>query len=144
MDPQTASYYRAILFVDSQDTRPLPPTLVQLHAWAVKRCQAMGLGSTIAKASALSVAMTWLSSTKEGREFARDFTVLGNMFDVELVVSDGKVKWEFVAVDTPVVVIQDGEPTPGEYLGKRAGFIDVRIAGERKVFKSTQVQLAGV
>jgi hypothetical protein len=80
MDPTTASYYRAILFSDSQDARPLPKSLIDLHAWAFKRSQALGIGGIISKASALSIAMTWMSSTSEGREFTRDCTTLGEMF----------------------------------------------------------------
>jgi polysaccharide deacetylase 2 family uncharacterized protein YibQ len=80
MDPTTASYYRAILFLDGQDQRPVPKSLVELHAWAVKRGQAMGLGSMITKQAALTVATTWMSTTKEGREFTREFTPLGEMF----------------------------------------------------------------
>lgn len=148
MDPQTASYYRAILFTDSQDTRPLPPSLVLLHAWAVKRCQALGISSTIAKASALAVAMQWMGSTKEGRAFARDNTSLGELFcddddsDSE-PVGTSVVEWDGVQLETKVVVLIDKKPTIGEYMGLRSSRVDVRIAGERKSFKRNEVKLAG-
>lgn len=146
MDPTTASYYRSILFCDSQDSRPLPPTLLKLHAWAIKRNQALGLGSTITKASALSVALTWMSSTKDGREFTRDYTPLEDMFlDTDDEQDTGqKVNWSTLPAETKVVVLIDGKPTTGEYLARRFNNIEVRIAGERKTFKRNQVQLAGV
>lgn len=148
MDQTTASYYRAILLTDSQDTRPLPPSLVLLHAWAVKRCQRMGLSATITKASALAVALTWLGSTKEGRAFARENTSIGELFcddddsDSE-PVGTNVVDWEAVQADTKVVVLIDKKPTIGEYMGLRSSRVDVRIAGERKSFKRNEVKLAG-
>lgn len=81
MDPRTASYYRAIIFNDGQDSRPLPKSLMSLHAWAVKRGQAMGLNSTISRESALMVAIAWMSTTEEGRKFTREETNLGEMFN---------------------------------------------------------------
>jgi hypothetical protein len=80
MDPTTASYYRAILYRDSGDSRPVPKTLAQMHAFAVRGCQGMGMSAMIARQSALMVAMTWMSTTKEGREFTRESTTLGEMF----------------------------------------------------------------
>jgi len=149
MDPTTASYYRSILFRDSQDQRPLPPTLVLLHAWAFKRFQAMGAGSVISKQAALSVAMTWMSSTKEGQAFAREFTGIGDLFfgQDEEPVSDGSganaVNWDVVPVQSKVVVMIDQKPTAGEFLGRRGGWIDIRVGGDSKPFRTSQVQLAG-
>lgn len=146
MDPSTASYYRAILFVDGTDTKPIPPTLLHLHAWAVKRNQALGLGGMIAKAVALSVAMTWLSSTKEGREFARENTPLGDMFDEsESVSSPSPIDWDSVAAESEVVVIMSDNKTRkvGNYIGRRGNWLDVRVDGEVKHFKTTKVQVAG-
>lgn len=147
MDPTTASYYRSILFHDSQDQRPLPPTLVLLHAWAYKRFQAMGAGSLISKQAALCVAMTWLSSTKEGLEFASEFTSIGHLFceqdDEPVKAGSNAVDWAAVAVETKVVVTVDKKPTVGEFLGRRSGWIDVRMNGEQKSFRTSQVQLAG-
>ena len=91
MDPTTASYYRAILFRDSGDSRPVPKTLVQMHAFAVKGCQGMGMSTMIARQSALMVAMTWMSTTKEGREFTRS-TDLGEMFSEQDAAPVEKVK----------------------------------------------------
>jgi hypothetical protein len=149
MDPQTASYYRAILFLDGQETRKLPPTLLLMHAWAAKRCHAMGLGSTIAKQTALAVAMTWMSTTKEGREFTRESTTLGEIFsnpDDEPVTdgsSDKEVDWKSVDPDTPVFVSINGALTPGLYVGRRSSWVDVLVGGEKKQFRTHQVQLAG-
>jgi hypothetical protein len=146
MDPTTASYYRAILTGDSQDSRPLPQTLIKLHQWAIKRTQAMGLGSTITKASALNVALTWLSTTEDGRAFASEHTTIGDMFCDES--EDGrtgqKIDWSTLPAETKVVVVIDGKPTTGEYLARRFNNIDVRIAGEKKTVKRKQVHLAGV
>jgi hypothetical protein len=146
MDPMTASYYRSILFHDSQDQRPLPPTLVLIHAWAFKRFQAMGAGSVISKQAALCVAMTWMSATKEGREFTREFTPLGDVFSEQEdsePVEKNSIDWNSVPADTKVIVLIDDQPTTGEYIGRRSSRLDVRIAGERKSFKRDQVQLAG-
>ena len=145
MDPSTASYYRAILFVDGTDTKPIPPTLMQLHAWAVKRNQALGLGGMITKAVALSVGMTWLSSTKEGREFARENTTLGDMFDEsESNSSPSPIDWDSVPVESEVVVIMsDKTKKVGNYIGRRGNWLDVRVDGELKHFKTTKVQVAG-
>lgn len=147
MDQSTASYYRSILFHDGQDQRPLPKTLVMLHAWAFKRFQAMGAGSIISKQVALSVALTWMSSTKDGMAFTRENTDLGDFFeaDAEQPESDDEtmIDWVNIPLETKVVVLIDNKPTPGEYIGRRSSRIDVRIAGERKSFKREQVQLAG-
>ncbi len=148
MDPQTASYYRAILFTDSQDSRPLPPSLILLHAFATKRSQALGLGGIIAKASALAVAMTWMSSTKEGRAFAAEHTNIGHLFcadddEPECESVGGSIDWVKLPLDTKVSVMIDGKPTVGEYIGRRSSWIDVRIGDERKSFKRSEVKLAG-
>ena len=150
MDPTTASYYRAILFIDSQDSRPLPPTLVLLHQWAIKRCQAMGLGGTISKASALTVAMTWMSTTEEGKEHTRDFTSLGDIFGEpevpgpSVVAGESIVDWDAVPLESNVIAMSGDKQVNGVYVGRRSrAWIDVRIAGERKTFRPHQVQLAG-
>lgn len=146
MDPTTASYYRAILFMDSQEMKPLPPSLVLLHAWAIKRCQAMGLGSTIAKHSALAVAMTWLSSTKDGRAFARENTKLGELFEEpEPVISFvSKVDWETIEPESKVIVMVENKPIQGEFIIQRGGgWIDVRVSGEVQKFRASQVHIAG-
>lgn len=148
MDPQTASYYRAILFTDSQDTRPLPPSLVLLHAWAVKRCQALGISSTIAKASALAVAMTWMSSTKEGRKFSIENTTIGHLFcaddDEQESESVGEIiDWASLPLDTKLSVAIEGRPTIGEYAGRKSSWIIVKIGNESKPFKRSDVKLAG-
>lgn len=151
MDPMTASYYRAILFRDSQDQRPIPPTLMILHAWAFKRFQAMGAGSIISKQAALSVAMNWMSSTEEGRAFALEHEpTIGELFcdqDDESLSPAGVgsfvIDWSAVPPETKVVVTIDQKPTVGEFIGRRGGWVDVRVAGESKPFRSTQVQLAG-
>jgi hypothetical protein len=147
MDQTTANYYRSILFGDITNQTALPPTLVLLHAWAFKRYQAMGASSSvIAKQAALSVAMTWLSSTKEGRAFALEHTTIGEMFcaDDDQPIVAGAVDWKEIPVSTPVVAIVDKQKTVGEYMGRRSGYIDMLVAGEKKTFRTNQVQLAGV
>jgi hypothetical protein len=153
MDPTTATYYRAILFNDGQDQRPLPQTLLALHAWTFKRSQAMGLGSIITKQIALNVALTWLSSVKEGREFARECTSLGELFDdeeTEFSVTDGggqhsvsAIDWTKVEPGTQVVVADKGATIYGTYVQKKSNWITVNVAGEEKSFRSPQVQLGG-
>jgi plastocyanin len=143
MDPSTASYYRAILYADSQDSRQLPPTLIRLHAWAVKRGMALGLGGTISKQSALAVAMTWLSSTKEGRAFADEFTTIGGLFsEAEIPLTPGdEVKWEKVQADSKVIVNVNDQTLIGKYIGRRSSWVDVMVDGERKSYRLHQVQV---
>jgi len=162
MDPQTASYYRAILFVDGQDHRTLPPTLVELHKWAVKRNQALGLGGMITKAVALSVAMTWLSSTKEGRAFTSLLTPLGDLFgecenelsddladdladepadDAAIITGD----WDTLPAESRVVVtMQDKSHCEGQFITRRGSWVDVRVNGEVKHFRISKVKPVGV
>ena len=154
MDPMTASYYRAILFRDSQDQRPIPPTLVMLHAWAFKRFQAMGAGSIISKQAALCVATTWISSTKEGRAFADEFTEIGELFssqhhataDDQLTVPPdvNAVDWDSLPVKSHVIVTVNQKSISGEYIGRRGGWIDVLVGEDKKPYRANQVQLAGV
>ena len=158
MDPSTASYYRSILYHDSQDQRPLPPTLALLHAWAFKRFQAMGAGSIISKQAALCVAMTWMSSTKEGRAFAHEFTSIGELFsgfdgdDADKVDSNDEPEvvrtlvsdWESVPVESKVVVMVDQKSTLGEFVSRSGnGWLEIRVGGDIKRFRTNQVQLAG-
>lgn len=149
MDPLTASYYRSILFHDSQDQRPVPPTLVLMHAWAFKRFQAMGAGSVISKQAALSVAMTWLSTTREGRAFALEHTTIGELFcsdDQPKTTSEvvSEVDWDTVTADSEVAVTIGDNQITGKFLRVRGGgWIDVRVGEESKKFRTSQVQLAG-
>lgn len=145
MDPITASYYRSILFHDGEDQRPLPPSLVMLHAWAFRRFQALGAGSIISKQSALAVAMTWLSGTTEGRAFSREQTELGNMFSEQEespVVENASTDWDTVPAETDVIVLVGETPTEGMYVRRRGGWLDIRIQGVEKPFRSSQVKLA--
>lgn len=152
MDPATASYYRAVLFVDRLDDRPLPPTLVQLHSWAVKRNQALGLGGMITKATALAVAMTWLSSTKDGRAFAREFTPIGDLFDEPTVAElwepaeISAEEWDALPAGSEVLVtMYDGAPRTAKFVERRGGWIDAEIDGDVKHFRTSKVKLpAGV
>ncbi len=152
MDPMTASYYRAILFRDSQDSRPIPPTLVLLHAWAFKRFQAMGAGSIISKQAALCVATTWMSSTKEGRAFAMEHTTIGELFAEDVQAADPEavpgdlpsvVDWEGLPADAIVTVSVNQKTITGKFVGRRGGWIDVLVGGEKKQYRANQVQLAG-
>ena len=145
MDPTTASYYRAILYSDSQDTRPLPKTLLRLHEWAFKRCQAMGISSVIPKQMALNVALTWLSATDEGLEFSQSVPALEGLFTAieETPAGETLVEWDEVAAGTAVVANADGVTHKGEYMGRSASWVHVKVAGEKKSFRHHQVQLAG-
>ena len=141
MDPTTASYYRAILFSDSQDSRPLPQTLMTLHSFAFKRCQAMGIGSIIPKQTALAVAMLWMTSTVDGKRFAKESAGLGELFEEE---EPPTPDWSSVKPDTPVTVNSEGTTINGMFQKRRGGWLDVIVAGETKQFRSPQVQLAKV
>ena len=152
MDVTTASYYRAILYQNSTDDRPIPATLVLFHAWAFKRFQTMVAGSIISKQCALCVAMMWMGSTKEGRAFAKEQPGIGELF-CEPTADEGDkgtietiVNWGTVPAETKVIVVSDSLATglgTGEFLGRRGGWVDVRIGGESKPFRTSQVQLAG-
>ena len=149
MDPVTASYYRSILYHDGQDQRPVPPTLAKLHAWTFKRFQAMGAGGIISKQAALSVALMWMSMTSEGRAFARENTTIGELFcpydetTDELTSNENLIDWDAVPLESKVLVVVDQKPTVGEYIGRQSSWIKVLVNGERKSFRSHQVQLAG-
>jgi hypothetical protein len=153
MNSQVASYYRAVLFADGQDATPLPKSLIALHMFAEKRHHALGLGSTITKATALAISLTWLSGTVEGREFAAKRTNLGDMFSAEDLsevledrtgsAGDNRVDWFKVKAETPVVVEDKGVTYNGSFLARRANWLDVRVNGEEKHFRPQQVQLAG-
>lgn len=140
MDPVTASYYRSILYHDGQDQRPLPPTLTQLHAWAFKRYQAMGAGSVISKQAALSVALTWMSQTKEGRAFTAENTTLGELFGCE---KPSGIDWDTIEPDSDVIVTVGDKQTPAKFIRRRAGWLDLAVGDETKSFRMSQVQLAG-
>lgn len=148
MDPSTASYYRAILFVDSTDTRPLPATLVQLHSWTVKRNLALGLGGVISKAVALSVALTWLSSTDEGREFAARNTNLGELFgEVAPELEDdqpvvGEELWDTLPAESDVTVTLKNKTTkPAKFLKRQGNWVHVRVNGENQAFRISKVKI---
>jgi hypothetical protein len=148
MDPTTASYYRAILFTNGLDTKPLPASLLELHRWAVKRHHALGLGGNISKAVALTIAMTWLSSTEEGREYSQENTPLGDMFSaapVDEIVTISDEDWEKLPVESEVLVtLRDNKTTrTGQFLERRGGWVDVRVDGEVKHFRISKVQLIG-
>lgn len=146
MDQTTASYYRAILFHNSEDTQLLPKSLVMLHTWTIQRCQAMGLSATITKATAISVALAWLSGTEDGRAFSRQLPI-GSLFTASAPdneVEREPVDWDAVAPDTKVIAMVDDKPVQGEYVGRKASWLEVRIAGEKKNFRFQHVQLAGV
>lgn len=149
MDPTTASYYRAILYVDRESTDPLPESLICIHDFAFKRHQALGLGSLISKQAALSVALTWLSSTTEGKEFSRKHTSLGELFgkaptpaEREKEIEE-KVDWSKVKVNTPVIVSDDGMTINGTFFARAKNkMLEVVVGNEKKSFRAFQVQLA--
>lgn len=146
MNSQVASYYRAILFADGQDSSPLPKSLLTLHTFAEKRHQALGLGSTITKATALAIALTWLSSTDDGRKFTSESTNLGDMFGYvpESRDSDApSIDWDGVSIESPVIVMIDGKPTQGLFMVRRGGWLDILVDGKERSFRTTNVKLAG-
>ena len=153
MNSQVASYYRAVLFADGQDSQPLPKSLLALHMFAEKRHMALGLGSTVTKATALMVAITWLSSTVDGREFTSKHTNLGDIFSTEDIGNvlgnpesgsgENKVDWFKVKPETPVVIEDKGITFPGKFVARRTNWLDVLVNGEEKHFRPQQVKLAG-
>lgn len=144
-----ASYYRAILFRNGEDVTRLPQSLMELHGWAMKSHQALGLGPLISKAVALTVAMTWMSNTEDGREFTRTNTTLGDMFaepsgDCEAAAVASAVDWDKVALQTCVIVtLRDNSTKQGMFHGRRGAWLDVLVDGEMKPFRMARVQLAG-
>lgn len=120
----------------------LPPSLMKLHAWTYKTCLAMGIGSIIPKQTAISVALTWLSSTEEGRAFAQKYPGLEDLFSEPK--TQETVNWAEVKPETPVVVTIEGKLVEGVFLGKRSSWFDVRVGTEKKSVRSHELQLAGV
>ena len=94
----------------------------------------------------MSVALTWLSTTADGKQFARDFTTIGDLFGdagESQIAAESAVAWDAVAPETPVTVTDKEKRLSGHFLGRRASWIDVRIDGHRKSFRANQVQVAG-
>lgn len=155
MNSQVAGYYRGILYADTQDSRPIPKSLMTLNMFAEKRHQALQLGSTISKAVALSVAMSWMLGTKEGREFAMENTNLGDILVEDEVAEesgepgipglteDGKIDWSAVQPQTPVVITHKDGKINARFLRRRHSWIDVIVDGNEKHFPIKQVHLAG-
>ena len=147
MDPATASYYRAILFQDSQDQRPLPQTLVRIHQWAFKRCQSLGIGNgVISKQTAFAVAMMWLGSTSEGRAFAREHMNIGDLLigpiaEETVASAVSSIDWDAVQAETPVTVMIDKKPTLGTFVCRRGSWVDIQVGTEIKSYRTNQVQL---
>lgn len=153
MDPSTASYFRALLFADGQAEKPLPPTLVKLYSWCVKRNGALGLGGMITKQLAFTIVLTWLSTTTEGREFAAHHTTLGDMFGEvpesdEPETEDPAVNvetWDTLPLESDVIVMmKSGIQKPGKFVGRRGNWVDVRIGGEVQHYRISKVKIAGV
>jgi hypothetical protein len=141
MDEQTVRYYRAILFLNEGDNDAIPKSLVSLHAFTAKRHQAMGLGALIPKQLALTIVLTWLSSTVEGREFSNRIPTLGGIFNDEPVEAEEAE----IEPGTPVVVTdKDGKEFRGEYLERKSAWLYVMVEGQKKSFRSHQVKPAGV
>ena len=150
MDPTTASYYRSILFRDPEDQRPLPVSLVRMHAWAFKCCQHLGIGSLISKQSALAVTMTWLASTVDGLAFARENTNIGDLLcgsevaaEKESTASSVIVDWDSVPDQSNVLVTIEDKVASGVFLGRRGAWVDVKVGSETKAYRTSQVQIAG-
>lgn len=162
MDPTTASYYRAVLYTDGLNDKPIPPGLIHMHKWAIKRHLALGLGGQMTKAFAFQVALVWLATTADGRKFATEETALGDFFcppaeapvePEQAAVSQDPAPpaaemtadlWDQLPLETKVIVRSGDQTKEGAFLGRRGAYVDVRIDGEAKPFKVRQVQLAGV
>ena len=148
MDPTTASYYRAAIYCDLEDTRPIPPSLCKFHAFVWKRYYAMGCGSQITKQIALSTALLWMSSTPEGREFACEETPIGEFIlktpeNTHAAPFDaGDVDWKNTPLDTPVEALSKNGIINGTYAGRTAAWIYVTINNERMSFRPQDVRLA--
>lgn len=146
MEPNHAAYYRAILFGDSQTQRPIPPGLVTLHQWAVKRNHALGRGGVIQKETALSIALAWFSGTDEGREFFAEFGGIGPVFTAPVLDEpEGATDWSKVEANTKVVVTPRNSKSSrnGEFVEVKGKWLDVRVDGEVKHFLKREVRLAG-
>lgn len=153
MDPSTASYFRALLFADGQAERPLPPMLTKLYAWCVKRNGALGLGGMITKQLAFTIVLTWMSTTKEGREFTREHTPLGDMFcgfdpdEVDEGTEEPVINvetWDTLPLESDVVVtMKSGITKPGKFVGRRGNWVDVRINGEISHHRISKVKIGG-
>lgn len=152
MDPSTASYYRAILFKDGTSDRKLPESLVLLHGWVLKRHLALGLGGIITKAVSLTVVLTWLSSTADGRKFAADHAGLGEMFGPvpddepeDAVSTEAGDMWDRLPRDTEVVIqLRDKTVKKGQFLSRRGGWVEVRVEGTAEFHRISKVKPAGV
>jgi len=148
MDPTTASYYRAVLFTDGLEPRQLPDSLARLHQWVIKRHLALGLNGTLSKTTALCVALTWLSTTEDGRQFSCENLPLGGMFGhyfgEDTTEGDPSFDWTKVVQETPVyVLLKDNSTVKGEFMECRGSWIDVRVDGEVRHFRASKVQVIG-
>lgn len=166
MDRTTASYYRSILFNDAASQHAIPASLVALHNFAFKRCQAFGL-SIITKLVALQVVMDWVQVTAEGRAFAANDPDLSVVFaapntdigddeeneDSEEAPTSEALRpavycaqWQSVEAGSKVVVKVGDQELPGEFETINGAWLKVRLAGESnvKAFRPSQVQLASV
>ena len=151
MDPSTASYFRALLFADGQDQKPLPPGLVKLYSWCVKRNGALGLGGMITKQLAFTIVLTWMSTTDEGRAFTAQFTPLGELFgevpETEEETDEPAVNvepWDVLPLESDVIVtMKSGITKPGKFVGRRGNWVDVRINGEVSHHRISKVKIGG-
>jgi hypothetical protein len=130
MDPTTATYYRTILFGDGQDQKALPASLVKLHQWILRRWQLLGLGVQITKALAMNVALTWLSSTREGRQFSKDIEALSTLF-IELPSDVPHIDWALVKPGDPLMVNGENGIESATFVDKKPGWIIVKVKGEQ-------------
>lgn len=112
----------------------------------------------ITKAVALSVAMTWLSSTKEGREFSQQFTNLGDLFCGPLPIEEAEETteadeanseavadtWDTLPAESQVVVtMQSGAEKPGQFIKRKGNWVEVRINGEVSHHRISKVKIVG-
>lgn len=145
MEPTAASYYRALLWNDSQDQTRLPASLVQMHRFAHRRCQM--LGKRIEKNEALQVFYWWLMATGEGRKFASLHPDLQGLFgeDLDDVNEDLGESDDLENGAKIVVAMEDGTERDGVFVELTShGWAKVMIDGKVTSIRYKKVRRASV
>lgn len=139
MDRTTASYYRSILFNDAEAQQPIPASLLKLHIFAHKRCQAFGMPA-ISKMVALDVVLCWMTLTGEGRKFAQRHPDLQGLFDVT-VEDESESEDESPAPGSVCFATIDGTEIECSLVGFTGpGWAKVVVNGETKKVRRGSVR----
>jgi len=152
MDPTAATYYRAFLFAHGQGTESLPPSLVRLHAWTMKKQAALGLTNVIRKETAIAVLLSWMAMTQEGRDYAATQPSLSDSLLPTAqpdATEAATVDWDdddvvMDLIDQTVEVRFKNRWIPGTFLGhdlEKPGRFAVDTAGVRRSFARNSVRL---